>query len=125
MPNFSIRTKTDPDLDLNQGDMDQHLLATELFQRILWDLCKSAGIFSNDHERAYTLYQRAAFDTALELGCELQIAEKGDETEITFDFIGTITFNEEVDNAGTVDDQIEVLGLNAEQSKQLLGLIGE
>ena len=93
MANFSIRTATDPDLGRDEG-LNQHTLATETFQRILWALCKAAGVFDNDHERAYNLYQRAAFDTALELGCELRIEDKDDETEITFDFVGTVTFIE-------------------------------
>lgn len=93
MANFSIRTATDPDLGSREG-IDQHKLATETFQRILWALCIAAQVFNNDHERAYGLYQRAAYAAALELGCELRVEDKGDETEITFDFVGSVIITE-------------------------------
>lgn len=93
--NFYIRTKTDPDQELTEADCDQHLLASDTFQRIAGSLFKAAGIEDADHELAEITVQRAAFDTALELGVQLDVEhlESGD-LQFTFDFLGSVTFNE-------------------------------
>lgn len=121
---YIIRTKTDPDRGLTQDECDQHLLASDTFRRIAGPLFKAAGIEDADHELAEITVQRAAFDTALELGVQLDVEhlESGD-LQFTFDFLGSVTFNEveELDeyvNAGTAlaDDIHRAAYADPEQS---------
>lgn len=103
--NFSIRTATDPDGPLTNTEVDQHKVATETFQRRLWALCKDNEVFDNDHERASELYQRAAFDTALELGVELVVEDIPGGVQFTFNFVPTIIITE-------VDPEEDLPGLD-------------
>jgi hypothetical protein len=91
--NFSIRTATDPDLGSDEG-LTQHTLATETFTAKLNALCDANRVYSNDHERAAELYQRAAFDTALEIGVELVQEDIPGGLQFTFNFVPTITITE-------------------------------
>jgi hypothetical protein len=90
---FYIRTATDPDLGTREG-LDQHEKATKLFSAKLWALCQDNEVFGNDHERSAELYQRAAFDTALELKVELVQEDIAGGIQFTFNFVPTIKITE-------------------------------
>ncbi len=92
MANFSIRTKTDPD---NQAHDTAYDRTIAIFKRISDPMLAAAGIEDNDHELAEVTMQRAAFDTAMELGVQLDVeplATGG--LQFTFDFVGSIVITE-------------------------------
>ena len=94
MIHYSIATRTDPDLG-NDAGLDKHTEVTELFSAKLQELCDSNCIYNSQHERAGELFERAAFDTALELAVEFVREETNpNEVTFTFNFVPTIQITE-------------------------------